>query len=137
MTEEQSRSCFAQARVLRLGTADRRGVPHLVPATFAMHGDSIAIAVDHKPKRHMNLKRLANIEENPAVTLLVDHFDEDWNELWWARADGVAEVLDNRLAQELVDALVNKYAQYRERRPAGPVIRIGVKRWSGWVARQE
>ncbi|MEV4970602.1 TIGR03668 family PPOX class F420-dependent oxidoreductase [Streptomyces scopuliridis] len=137
MTVDECRDRFAPARSLRLATADGQGRPHLVPATFALTGDTVVIAVDHKPKRHMNLKRLANIKENPAVTLLVDHFEEDWEELWWVRADGVARVLENELARELVDLLVNKYGQYRERRPGGPVISIQVTRWSGWVAKQE
>jgi PPOX class probable F420-dependent enzyme len=137
MTDSELRERFAGAPVLRLGTADAEGKPHLVPATFAVVGDVVAIAVDHKPKRHTNLKRLRNIEENPAVTLLVDHFDEDWDDLWWVRADGDARVIENELAYELVDALVDKYEQYREHRPAGPVIKIQVNRWSGWVAKQD
>ena len=136
LTDQELRERFAQAKVLRLGTADAAGKPHLVPATFAVVGGVVAIAVDHKPKRHTNLKRLRNVEENPAVTLLVDHFDEDWDRLWWVRADGRAQVIENELAYELVDALVDKYEQYREHRPAGPVIRIQVNRWSGWEAKQ-
>jgi PPOX class probable F420-dependent enzyme len=137
LTDQELRSRFAQAKVLRLGTADAAGKPHLVPATFVLVGDVVAIAVDHKPKRHTNLKRLRNVEENPAVTLLVDHFDEDWDRLWWVRADGNARVIQNELAYELVDALVDKYEQYREHRPSGPVIEIHVNRWSGWVAKEE
>lgn len=134
LTSEELRDRFTQAKVLRLGTADAAGKPHLVPATFAVLGDIVAIAVDHKPKRHSNLKRLRNVQENPAVTLLVDHFDEDWDHLWWVRADGEAQVIENELAYELVDALVDKYEQYREHRPAGPVIKIQINRWSGWSA---
>lgn len=134
MTDEELRERFAQAPVLRLGTADGVGRPHLVPATFAVLGDVVAIAVDHKPKKSSNLKRLRNIQENPSVSLLVDHFDDDWERLWWVRADGRADVIDNQLAYELVDALVDKYEQYRERRPTGPVIKIRVNRWSGWSA---
>jgi PPOX class probable F420-dependent enzyme len=135
LTDAELRDRFTQARVLRLGTADAGGKPHLVPATFAVLGDVVAIAVDHKPKRHSNLKRLRNIQENPAVTLLVDHFADDWNDLWWVRADGDAQVIENELAYELVDALVDKYEQYRDHRPAGPVIRIQINRWSGWAAK--
>lgn len=132
MTEEQCRARFADAGVLRLATADADGRPHLVPATFAVDGDTVVIAVDHKPKRHTDLKRLRNIEENSAVALLVDHYEDDWDQLWWVRADGEARVLANEDAQALVGLLVDKYAQYRETRPAGPVIEITVSRWSGW-----
>lgn len=137
MTEDECQRRFAGARVLRLATADAAGQPHLVAATFAVVGDVIVIAVDHKPKRHANLKRLRNIEANPAVTLLVDHYTDDWKQLWWVRADGRARVISNELAQALVGRLVDKYEQYRETRPAGPVIEIQVNRWSGWLARED
>lgn len=132
MTAHQARERFAGARVLRLATVDAEGEPHLVPATFAVEGDVVAIAVDHKPKRDTNLKRLRNIADNPAVTLLVDHYEDDWERLWWARADGRARVLANEDAGRLVELLLYKYEQYREVRPSGPVIEIEVNRWSGW-----
>lgn len=137
MTDREARERFAAARVLRLGTTSADGKPHLVPATFAVAGDVVAIAVDHKPKRHANLKRLRNIEENPAVALLVDHYEDDWGQLWWVRADGIARVLPNVDAGELGALLVAKYKQYQERRPEGAVIEIRVNRWSGWVAKPE
>jgi PPOX class probable F420-dependent enzyme len=133
LTDDELRDRFTRARVLRLGTVDALGRPHLVPATFAVLGDIVTIAVDHKPKRHASLKRLRNIQANPCVTLLVDHFEEDWGRLWWVRADGDAQVIENELGQELVDALVDKYEQYRECRPSGPLIKVEVNRWSGWV----
>lgn len=135
MSEVEQRQRFADARALRLSTVNAAGQPHLVPATFAVVGDVVVIAVDHKPKRHSNLKRLRNIAENPAVSLLVDHFEEDWERLWWVRADGQARVLENADAGELVQALLSKYDQYRDHLPEGPVIEIQVNRWSGWVAR--
>lgn len=134
LTPEEARRRFVEAEVVRLSTADAAGRPHVVPATFAVEGDVIAIAVDHKPKRSVDLKRLRNVTENPAVSVLADHYEGDWNALWWCRADGEAVVLPNEDAAELVDLLVYKYGQYREHRPAGPVIRIRVSRWSGWSA---
>lgn len=132
LTEDQCRERFAEARVLRLGTADAEGRPHLVPATFAISGDTIVIAVDHKPKRSTNLKRLRNIIENPAVALLVDHYEDDWTQLWWVRADGVAVVEPDGTKLEQVELLVSKYPQYQETRPSGQVIVVSVRRWSGW-----
>lgn len=137
MTDDQCRAHFERARVLRLATADAEGHPHVVPATFAVQGDTVAIAVDHKPKRHANLKRLRNIAENPAVALLADHYEDDWDRLWWVRVDGTARVRENEEAAELVDRLLYKYEQYRQTRPVGPVIEISVTRWSGWSAAVE
>ncbi len=88
MTGDEAHRRFAAARVARLATADAEGVPHVVPVVFAVEGDTVVVAVDHKPKRTTALKRLANVRANPRVALLADHYaDDDWDALWWARAD--------------------------------------------------
>ena len=124
---------FAAARVARLATVDAGGAPHLVPVTFAVHGDTIVTAVDHKPKRTLALKRLANIASNPRVALLADEYDDDWSRLWWVRADGTARV-EERVSERVIELLVARYEQYAERRPEGPAIVVAVERWSGWAA---
>ena len=93
MSEDEARLRFAAARVARLATADAEGVPHVVPVVFAVDRDTIVVAVDHKPKRTTALKRLANVRANPRVALLADHYaDDDWDALWWVRADGAGTV---------------------------------------------
>ena len=121
---------FAACRVARLATAGPDGVPHLVPIVFALVGDVIHTAVDGKPKRTRRLRRLANIAANPRVSVLADHYDEDWSLLWWVRADGVARVLDESPAGRA--ALTAKYPQYQAAPPPGPFVEISVKRWSAW-----
>lgn len=128
--EQWARERFAGARVARLATASADGVPLIVPIVFALVGDVILTAVDHKPKSTTRLRRAENIEANPAVSVLVDAYDDDWSQLWWARADGVARV---HATYDLAP-LVARYAGYRDRPPAGPVIVIDVRRWSGWSA---
>lgn len=133
--EALARARFGQARVAHLATVGASGQPHLVPIVFAVDGDTIYHAVDHKPKRSTALRRIANILANPEVSLLVDHYDDtDWRRLWWARADGTARVLaatDSR-ARRGVDLLVARYAQYQDRPPVGTVIAIDVERWRAW-----
>jgi PPOX class probable F420-dependent enzyme len=123
---------FAAARVARLATVDGTGAPHLVPLVFAVAGEVIHSAVDGKPKRHTALRRLANIAHEPRVSVLADHYDEDWTMLWWVRADGVARVLDE--SPEGLAALAAKYPQYAATPPPGPFLRIEVRRWSAWSA---
>ncbi|MEV7323597.1 TIGR03668 family PPOX class F420-dependent oxidoreductase [Streptomyces sp. NPDC093970] len=131
---DEARRRFAGARVARLATVDGSGRPHLVPVVFACHGtDGIVTAVDHKPKTTPRLKRLRNIAANPSVTLLVDEYDEDWDHLWWVRADGDARVVPDAAAA-VAGPLREKYPQYRERPPNGPVIIVTVARWTGWQA---
>jgi len=133
LDEAEARARFGAARVARLATVGVDGRPHLVPVTFALRGNVVFTAVDHKPKRGNDLRRLRNIGEHPEVCLLADHYEEDWSRLWWVRADGVAEVLTGDERDEPLTALAAKYAQYAERQPAGPVIRIGVFAWRGWA----
>jgi PPOX class probable F420-dependent enzyme len=121
---------FAAARVARLATVDDTGAPHVVPIVFAVVGETIYSAVDAKPKRHNRLRRLANIAHEPRVSVLVDHYDDDWTLLWWVRADGLAQVLP--ADEAALAALTAKYPQYREKAPPGPFLKIEVGRWSAW-----
>lgn len=137
LTTDETRARFAAARVARLATAGADGRPHVVPITFAVDGDRICTAVDHKPKTTPNLRRLRNIAENPRVALLADHYTEDWAALWWVRVDGRASIVTAGQALERhLDTLAERYEQYRRDRPAGPVIVIDAERWTGWAGRR-
>jgi PPOX class probable F420-dependent enzyme len=116
--------------VARLGTVRPDGRPRLVPVAFATDGERIWSAVDHKPKSTARLGRLADVRAQPAVSLLVDHYADDWTQLWWARADGQARVED--LTAQLLTALQDRYPQYRQDPPRGPVLLVEVTRWVGW-----
>ena len=121
------------ARVGRLATLGAEGRPHLVPICFALEGETLYSAVDEKPKRSRRLKRLENIRRHPEVTVLVDHYEEDWARLWWVRLDGEATVLEQGPERERVLALLQaKYEQYRAEPPTGPVIAVRVARWRAW-----
>ena len=124
----------AAARVARLATLNPSGAIDLVPITFACVDDSTLVtAVDHKPKRTNQLQRLANIRAHPQVTVLVDHFDEEWSNLWWVRLQGTASVHD-RPSDALLAPLIAKYPQYAGTRPAGPAIVVAVDHVVGWSA---
>ena len=127
-----ARERFAAARVARLATVSAAGVPHLVPVTFAVLGERVVFAIDHKPKSTTHLRRLDNIAANPSVCLLTDDYDEDWTRLWWVRADGSAVV--RPVDEPALDALAARYPAYVEHRPAGPVVSIEVSTWTGWAA---
>jgi PPOX class probable F420-dependent enzyme len=136
VTNAEARRRFAAATLAHLATADERGRPHLVPMVFVLREETIYSAVDAKPKRTRSLRRLANVAANPRVAVLVDHYAEDWESLWWVRADGTGRVLDATDAEgrEALALLSARHAQYREQPPAGPVLAIDVERWSGWSA---
>lgn len=127
------REHLAEARVARLATVGESGQPHVVPITFALDGDTLYFAVDAKPKRTRDLRRLKNIAANPAVSVLLDHYEEDWTRLWWVRADGRARIVDGAAEIErAIDLLRLRYPQYERSRPGGPVVAIRIERISGW-----
>ncbi|WP_180687265.1 TIGR03668 family PPOX class F420-dependent oxidoreductase [Streptomyces gossypiisoli] len=129
-----ARQRFVTSPVARLATADAHGVPHAVPVTFAVLDDVLYFAVDDKPKSTWDLRRLRNIRENPSVAVLVDHYDEDWSALWWVRADGRGEVLeDGEERRHAVELLCGKYQQYKDSPPQGPAVAVRVGRWTGWA----
>jgi PPOX class probable F420-dependent enzyme len=121
-----------------MATVTEDGRPHLVPVTFAADGNYIYTAVDAKPKSKTTvsgLQRLRNIRADPRVAVLADHYEDDWTLLWWVRADGHATVVDGPEQMAAPIALLTaRYPQYRDLRPAGPVIVIRVERWTGWAA---
>jgi PPOX class probable F420-dependent enzyme len=121
----------AAARVARLATVDPQGRPHVVPICFVLDGDTLYTAVDEKPKRTRRLKRLANIEANPHVEVLIDHYEDDWSRLWWVRLRGTARIVEDRRA---VDLLAAKYPQYAGSPPAGPVIAVSIEKRSEWTS---
>src|SRR5262245_50171437 len=130
----------AEARVGRLATVLPDGAPHLVPICFAVletgDGDVIVSGTDEKPKTTYALRRLRNIAEHPAAMLLVDHYEEDWDLVWWVRVDGRGRVINDDDDRELaVAALRDKYPQYEHIGIPGAVLAIDVDRWRGWAAR--
>jgi PPOX class probable F420-dependent enzyme len=135
VTPAESRERFAAARVATLATVGSSGAAHLVPVTFAVEGDTVWSAVDGKPKRATWLVRHENIRARPAVSLLVQHWDEDWSRLWWVRADGLARVTaDPSIVEHVVGLLRRRYDQYATVGVGGPVIEVAVHTWRGWSA---
>jgi PPOX class probable F420-dependent enzyme len=121
---------LAESKVARLATVNDEGRPHIVPIVFAMDGDTLYFAVDAKPKTTSNLKRLRNIAANPAVSVLADHYEDDWRKLWWVRADGTARVVtDDAEARHATELLADRYAQFRR---AGPVVAMRIDHVTGW-----
>ena len=133
MDPELMRRRVAEARVGRLATVTPEARPHLVPVCFVLAEDDLYWAVDQKPKASRDLARLRNLAVNALAELLVDSYEEDWTRLWWVRAACTTTVLESGPeAERALDLLAAKYPQYRARRPAGPVVRMRVLRWSGW-----
>ncbi|BBZ63726.1 TIGR03668 family PPOX class F420-dependent oxidoreductase [Mycolicibacterium monacense] len=135
MAEFDAVEMFAAAPAATLATVNPDGAPHLVPVVFAVHRETVYTAVDAKRKSTQRLRRLANIEADPRVCLIVDHYSDDWGQLWWVRADGVAAV--HHSGDEMAAGyamLRQKYPQYERLALDGPVVTVEVRRWSSWQA---
>jgi PPOX class probable F420-dependent enzyme len=135
MDEARMRQLVTIARVGRLATLAPGGRLHLVPICFALEGDVLYSAVDEKPKRSRRLQRIENVRAHPDAAVLVDHYEEDWSRLWWVRLRGRGRVVERGREFELaLRLLAQKYDQYRQRPPPGPVLAIEIDEWRGWSA---
>jgi PPOX class probable F420-dependent enzyme len=135
VTSHTLRNSVESARVAHLATVAADGRPHLVPVCFVLQGEVVYTAVDHKPKRSTRLRRIANIEATGHACLLVDHYSEDWTQLWWVRLDGRGRVVaDPAEAERAVAALVGKYEQYAQRPPGDAVVAVDITGWQSWSA---
>jgi PPOX class probable F420-dependent enzyme len=133
MLESDALALVAAARVGHLATVRSNGAPHLVPVVFALIGRRLVSPIDHKPKRSPRLLRLDNIRQESRVSLLVDHYEEDWTRLWWVRVDGSASILDSIHPSETA-ALAEKYPEYRNRPPTGVGLAIEIEAVNSWSA---
>jgi PPOX class probable F420-dependent enzyme len=132
---QEMRRRIEGASVARLATVGPDGRPHIVPITFAPTEDALYFAVDQKPKKSADLQRLRNIEANPAVSVLFDHYEDDWSRLWWVRVDGSARIVRDGAELEMAFTLLSRrYPQYRSARPVGPAVVIEIERMTGWTA---
>jgi PPOX class probable F420-dependent enzyme len=135
MEPDEARRRFGAAQVARLATIKPDGRPHIVPITFAVEGDRIYSIVDAvKPKSSLSLVRRRNIEANPRVSVLADEYTDDWNQLWWVRADGRASVVaDGPNRARAISLLRAKYPQYRASGVEfGAALVIDTDHWIGW-----
>jgi PPOX class probable F420-dependent enzyme len=123
----------AAAPVARLATIDPDGRPNLVPFCFALTGDILYTAVDHKPKEGRLLQRTANVLRDPRATVLVDHYQDDWERLWWVRIRGRGRLVEDQAErQRAAGALVERYEPYRNEPPEEGFLAIEIDEWRGW-----
>lgn len=127
----------------RLATADAGGQPLVVPICYAWDDGALFSAIDAKPKaRPMeSLKRIRNIRENDRVSVVVDHYDEDWRALRYAIVQGRARLLTGGADfTRGADLLRAKYPQYREMglaRDAGLMIKVEAEKVTHWAFSRE
>lgn len=104
-----------------------------MPCCFTVVGDTVYSAVDAKPKSTLALQRLRNVAAHPAVSLVIDHYVEDWSQLWWIRLDGQARIVETGPEHDAaIEALTAKYEQYLDAPPPGAVVAIDVDAWRAW-----
>ena len=127
---------LAHAQVGRLATAASNGLPHVIPVCYALMDGMIYSVLDQKPKRatFTRLRRVRNILVNPRVSLVVDHYEANWERLWYILISGHAELLEEGEERPAaIQVLREKYAQYRAMNlDANPVIKITPSHVVSW-----
>jgi len=113
-----------------LATANRDGEPHVIPVCFARVGGDLYTVCDEKPKRAgaKQLKRLANLRENPRAALVVDDYDDEWSKLAYLLVHLVAAIVtDPGEYSTALAALRQRYAPYIGmplRADTNPMVRL-------------
>lgn len=131
-----ARRLLEDAAVGHLGLIDEAGGPRVLPVSFAVCGEQLVTAIDHKPKRRAGaeLARVRWLRRRPVAALTVDHYSDDWTQLAWVQALGQVAVLDASDAEDALAALLARHEQYRTRPPAGPVLALAPQRMLWWRA---
>ena len=135
MLSDAQRRFLDYCRVGHLATADRKGMPHVIPVCYVLAEGTLYITIDEKPKRQDRpLKRVRNILENPQAAFVADRYDEDWRRLGWVMLRGRAEILETGAEHDAAQAMLRgRYPQYRAMSLAGlPVIAVRVERAVSW-----
>ena len=124
------------ARSGHLATSDNKGRPHVIPFCYVFDGESIYSVLDGKPKTSplRQLRRVRNILENPHVSVVIDHYEEDWSRLHFVLISGEARLLET--GDEWLSAIVllrDKYPQYQHMDlDESPVIKINPITYFPW-----
>ena len=127
-----------QHRLAHLATVDRHHHPHVIPIVYAYDGEQLYTPLDAKPKRVgvYRLRRVQNIQANPRVAIIIDHYDEDWQKLAWVQLRGQARLVESGPDHQTgITLLEAKYPQYttmplKQR----PLIAIHITHLNGWRA---
>ena len=127
---------FRLCPVAHLATADQDAIPHVIPVCCVSDGNAIFSVLDQKPKtvKLTNLKRVKNILCNPKVSLVIDHYDNDWQKLWYLLVMGNASVIETGPTHsKALDLLHIKYPQYNNMDiDNNPIIEINPTRIVSW-----
>jgi len=127
------------ARSGHLATSDNKGRPHVIPFCYVFDGESIYSVLDGKPKTTplRQLRRVRNILENPHVSVVIDHYEEDWSRLHFVLISGEARLLE--AGDEWLSAIAllrDKYPQYQQMDlDESPVIKINPITYFPWSAK--
>ena len=129
------------ARTGHLATADNKGRPHVIPFCYVFDGEAIYSVLDAKPKATplWELRRARNILANPYVSVVIDHYEEDWSRLRYVLVSGEARLMESGDEWSRAIAMLReKYSQYRQMDlDESPIIKITPARFSPWSSQRE
>jgi hypothetical protein len=106
----------------------------VLPITYALADDAIWSVIDRKPKVRDVPARVAWLRREPRAGICVDVYHEDWAKLAWVQLIGEVDVLELDDGPAGLEALLDKYPQYGDEPPQGPLLRLDVERGMSWRA---
>ena len=131
---QANRLLLASAQIGHLATANTSGVPRIVPVCFIEYVGNIYSVIDKKPKvsDYTKLKRVQNILNNSEVSFLIDHYTEDWNQIWYLQINGSASIIHTK-DSVMHHKLIDKYPLYANMEIKNqPLIQIIPRKLNFW-----
>ena len=137
---------ITSARIGHLTTASSNLQPYVTPVVFIQQQNNIFVPLDNKPKTISvkELKRVKNIEENPKVSYVVDHYEEDWTNLWFVMIIGCATLVEmngrteksRKEIRKIHTKFLKKYSQYTKLSIGRIYIKIKIDKTIYWKYNQ-
>ena len=96
-------------RVCRVATANKTGVPHLVPVCHVLVNGKIYFGSGNDARKVQNLKA------NPRAAVTVDLYSDDWSNLKGVMVQGTVNLIERGPRFKRIRALLyKKYPHYSE-----------------------
>lgn len=117
------------ARVARLASIGRDGMPHVVPVCPVLDEDGrILVCLERDSVKHRN------VSADPRVALVFDDYREDWGANAAVVLRGRAEFLEGADREKARALLYEKFVQYEPLAPIedDPIVSVVVEQVASW-----
>src|SRR5919201_11884 len=106
------KSFMLRAQVMRFSSLAKDGFPHVVPVSPVFYENKIYFATD------VGSVKLRNIQRNPKVAAVFDHYDPSWRGLKGIMIQGTTKIIARGdMFYKIREQLYKKFPPYKKNAP--------------------